>query len=84
MRILALDLEQGPISQIFDAHPALSTEIPQDHRCIRFAQITLDRGLGEANISFSKVGMLGRFFGVLQGGAYLVVHFRYFSRSLLP
>ena len=38
----------------------------------------------QANISFSKVGMLGRLFEDLQGGAHLVAHFRYFSISLLP
>ena len=57
VRILDLELEQGTSNQIVDAHPALSTEIPQDHRCIQFAQILLDQGLGEANISFSKVGI---------------------------
>ena len=82
--ILDLELEQGPISQIVDAHPALSTEIPQDHMCIQFTHILLDRGIGEANISFIKVGMMGRFFEDIQGGAHLVSHFCYFGRSLFP
>ena len=84
VRILALELEQGPISQIVDAHPELSTETPQDHRCNQFVHLLSDRGLGEANISFINVGMLGIFFEDIQGGAQLVAYFSYFSRSLIP
>ena len=50
-------------------------EIPQDHRCIQFAQILSDLGIGEANISFRKVIILGIFFEDLQGGAHLMAHF---------
>ena len=44
-------------------------------------QILSYRGIGKANISLSKVGMMGRFFEDFQGGAHLVANISYFSRS---